>query len=343
MITSAPQLIQLFDAASSTYTYLIFDPQSLDAVIIDPVIEQLERDQQVIDNGVPPKVLKYDMLLSKKRAKTSSTNKSIVAGDFSGRYIHYGVREHAMAAIMNGIALHKGFIPYSGTFLVFSDYMKPAIRLSALMRQQIIYVLTHDSIGLGEDGPTHQPVEHLAMLRAIPNLNVFRPADMMEVVGCYEQALSHQQTPSAMVLSRQDIKFLNGNSAACAFGGYVISDSNNKSVVTIIATGSEVGLAIDAQQKLEKLGIAAKVVSMPCLELFEQQNLDYQQQVLGDNNVLKVVVEAGLKQGWQGYLGEKGIFVGMSGFGASGKAEDLYQYFGITADNIVSKISSIIN
>ena len=193
--------------------------------------------------------------------KTTSTAKAIFSNDFSGRYIHYGVREHSMAAIMNGIALHKGFIPYSGTFLVFADYMKPAMRLSALMKQQVIYILTHDSIGLGEDGPTHQAVEHLAMLRAIPNFNVFRPADIMETIGCYEQALKHPQTPSAMVLSRQDLPFVNGQSDAVAFGGYIISDCKNnaKPQITIIATGSEVAIAIDAQIELERKNIATEL------------------------------------------------------------------------------------
>jgi transketolase len=270
--------------------------------------------------------------------KTTSTKKAICQGDFSGRYIHYGIREHSMAAIMNGIALHKGFIPYSGTFLVFADYMKPAMRLSALMKQQVIYVLTHDSIGLGEDGPTHQAVEHLSMLRAIPNFNVFRPADILETIGCYEQALKHQKTPSAMVLSRQDLPFLNGNSDAVALGGYVILDCKNgdKAKITIIATGSEVAIAIDAKKELEKQNIATKVVSMPCLELFEQQDKEYKKQVLGDKSALKIIVEAATRQGWEQYLGDDGIFVGMNGFGASGKAQDLYEHFNITAENITA-------
>jgi len=270
--------------------------------------------------------------------KTTSTALGINKDNFFGRYIYYGVREHAMAALMNGIALHKGFIPYSGTFLVFSDYMKPAMRLSALMKQQVIYVLTHDSIGLGEDGPTHQAVEHLAMLRAIPNFNVFRPCDLMETIGCYEQALKHTQTPCAMVLSRQNIAFLNGNSDAVAKGGYVISTSFGEAEATIIATGSEVEIAVQAQEKLQKLNINTKVVSMPCLELFEQQSSDYQKQILGNKNNLKIVVEAALAQGWEKYLGEQGIFIGMNGFGASAKAEDLYQYFGITTQEIVRRV-----
>jgi len=292
----------------------------------------------VLTAAIPELIAGSADLTGSVNTKTPSTSKSINKDDFSGRYIHYGVREHAMAALMNGIALHKGFIPYSGTFLVFSDYMKPAMRLSALMKQQVIYVLTHDSIGLGEDGPTHQPVEHLAMLRAIPNFNVFRPCDLMEAIGCYEQALSHKQTPSGMSLSRQNIAFLNGNSDAVALGGYIISDSVGEAQATIIATGSEVEIAVNAQAELAKQNIAVKVVSMPCVDLFEQQNKEYQQQILGNKNNFKVVVEAALKQGWEKYLGEKGVFVGMNSFGASAKAEDLYEYFGITVKNVVKAV-----
>ena len=212
------------------------------------------------------------------------------------------------------------------------------MRLSALMRQQVIYVLTHDSIGLGEDGPTHQPVEHLAMLRAIPNFNVFRPCDLMETIGCYEQALAQKETPSGMSLSRQGLPFLNGNSDAVAFGGYIISDSNGEAQATIIATGSEVEIAVNAQRELAKQNIAVKVVSMPCVDLFEQQSKEYQQQILGNKNNFKVVIEAALKQGWEKYLGEKGVFIGMTTFGASAKAEDLYRHFGITVDNVVKEI-----
>ncbi len=298
---------------------------------------------EILTAVIPELIAGSADLTGSVNTKTPSTSKSINKDDFSGRYIHYGVREHAMAALMNGIALHKGFIPYSGTFLVFSDYMKPAMRLSALMKQQVIYVLTHDSIGLGEDGPTHQPVEHLAMLRAIPNFNVFRPCDLMEVIGCYEQALKHKQTPSGMSLSRQNIPFLNGNSDAVSKGGYVISDSISEAQATIIATGSEVEIAVNAQAELAKQNIAVKVVSMPCMELFELQNVEYQQQILGNKNNVKIVVEAALKQGWEKYLGEKGIFVGMNSFGASAKAEDLYRYFGITVENVVKSVVKSIS
>ena len=269
--------------------------------------------------------------------KTSHTQ-SISKDDFSGRYIHYGVREHAMGAIMNGVALHSDFIPYAGTFMVFSDYMKPAIRLAALMEQQMIYILTHDSIGLGEDGPTHQPIEHLAMLRGIPNLNVLRPADSEETWECFKIALAEKKTPSAMVLSRQGLPFLTKDTDSCSCGGYVVSQNSNPDVV-IIATGSEVAIAVEAKEKLAAQQINARVVSMPCFEIFEQQDEAYKAEVLGDKNILRVGVEAAISQGWERYLGLDGIFIGMNSFGASAKAEDLFKHFGITADAICEKVS----
>ncbi|MFT6385870.1 MAG: transketolase [Rickettsiales bacterium] len=294
---------------------------------------------EVLTAAIPELIAGSADLTGSVNTKTHSTAKAINKDDFSGRYIHYGVREHAMAALMNGMTLHKGFIPYSGTFLVFSDYMKPAMRLSALMRQQVIYVLTHDSIGLGEDGPTHQPVEHLAMLRAIPNFNVFRPCDLMETIGCYEQALKHKETPSGMSLSRQGLPFLNGNSDAVAFGGYVISPCEGEAEATIIATGSEVEIAVVAQKELALQNIQTKVVSMPCLDLFETQSEKYQAQILGNKNNLKIAIEAALSMGWERHLGDNGIFIGMNSFGASAPADKLYEHFGITAANIVKKIT----
>jgi transketolase len=279
--------------------------------------------------------------------KTSHT-KSISKDDFSGRYIHYGVREHAMGAIMNGMALHSNFIPFGGTFLVFSDYMKPAIRLAALMKQQIIYIFTHDSIGLGEDGPTHQPIEHLAMLRAIPNLNVFRPADAQETIGCFEQALKATKTPSAIVLTRQNLPFLRHeyrkDEGFCGFGGYAISDTaaDLKPDVVIIATGSEVALAIATKEKLHEHGLVVRVVSMPCFELFEKQSQSYKNHILGPKNVLRVGIEAGVSQGWHHIIGNDGIFIGMNDFGASGKAEDLFKHFGIDPEGACEKIVSAI-
>ncbi len=268
--------------------------------------------------------------------KTPHT-KPVTKDDFSGRYIHYGVREHAMGAIMNGIALHSNFLPYGGTFLVFSDYMKPSIRLAALMKLQTIYIFTHDSIGLGEDGPTHQPIEHLAMLRGIPNLNVLRPADSEETWECFKLALQNKETPSAMILTRQNLPFLSKDKNQINRGGYIISDATNPDVV-IIATGSEVALAIDAKEKLKTQQINARVVSIPCFEIFDAQDEAYKNEVLGDKKILRVGVEAAISQGWEKYLGFDGIFVGMNSFGASAKAEDLFKHFGITAEKVCDKI-----
>lgn len=272
--------------------------------------------------------------------KTAVT-KALTKNNFAERYIHYGIREHAMSAIMNGMTLHGGFLPYAGTFLVFSDYLKPGIRLSALMKLRNIYVFTHDSIGVGEDGPTHQPIEHLAMLRAIPNLNVFRPCDTKETIDAYETALKSKETPSAIILTRQNLPYLSAeNNPNSRKGAYVISASKSaKPDVVIIATGSEVALAIESQSKLAAKNIDARVVSMPCQEIFDAQDAAYKQSVLGDSATLRVAVEAALSQGWERYIGLEGIFVGMNSFGASGKAEDLFKHFGITSDNVCEQIS----
>jgi transketolase len=274
-----------------------------------------------------------------------SKSKGINKKDFSGNYIYYGIREHAMGAIMNGIALHGPFLPYAGTFLVFSDYMKPAIRLAALMKQHLIYIFTHDSIGLGEDGPTHQPIEHLAALRAIPNVNVFRPADAQETIGCFEQALMHNTSPAAIVLTRQNVDFLRSEyvheDGFCGYGAYAISNTalDIEPDVVLLASGSEVTLAMDAKDKLHKNGFAVRVVSMPCFEIFEKQDQAYKNKILGGRHILKVAIEAGIEQGWRRYIGDDGLFVGMSSFGASGKAEDLFKHFNITADFVVEKVT----
>jgi transketolase len=271
--------------------------------------------------------------------KTKHT-KAISKNDFSGRYLHYGVREHAMSAIMNGISLHGNFIPYGGTFLVFSDYLKPAIRLSALMKRQVLYVFTHDSIGLGEDGPTHQPIEHLAMLRAIPNLQVFRPCDSEETLASYELAIMNVDSPSALVFSRQVLNFVEKDHQKYRQGGYIIKQENlnAKLDAVIIATGSEVQIAINAQQKLSLKNINVRVVSMLCTSIFLQQDLSYQEQVLGDKNILRIGVEAGIRQGLEQFI-LGGIFIGMNSFGASANALDLYKYFKITDDEIVNQIT----
>jgi len=270
---------------------------------------------------------------------------AITAEDFLGRYIYYGVREHAMCAIMNGMALHGGFIPYGGTFFVFTDYCRPAIRMAALMKQRVVYVMTHDSIGLGEDGPTHQPVEHLASLRAMPNLYVYRPADATETAECWQLSLEKDDAPSMLVLTRQGLpsvrnEYIKENK--CKKGAYILSDSETSlgdAKVTIIATGSEIQIALESQKDLQRDGVATRVVSMPCTELFDEQTEEYQNSIVGDSS-LKVAIEAGISLGWEKYIGRDGIFVGMDSYGASGLAEDLYAHFGITSDNVVKKVKA---
>ncbi len=279
---------------------------------------------------------------------TGSVNTQVKAhriikpGDFSGGYIHYGVREHGMAAAMNGMALHRGVIPYGGTFLVFTDYCRPSIRLSALMGIRVVYVMTHDSIGLGEDGPTHQPVEHLAALRAIPNLQVMRPADMVETAECWALALAAKETPSVLVLTRQAlpaVRTIHQRENLCARGAYVLSEPTGPRRVTLLATGSEISIALEAQVKLAGEGIEAAVVSMPCWSLFEAQPASYREQVLGAGTV-RVAVEAGVAMGWERWLGNEGGFVGMKSFGASAPAGDLFKHFGITADAVVAAVKA---
>jgi len=262
---------------------------------------------------------------------------TIAAGDFAGRYIHYGIREHGMAAAMNGIAQHGGLIPYGGTFFVFTDYMRAALRLAALMRQRVIHVLTHDSIGLGEDGPTHQAVEHLASLRAMPNMTVFRPADAIETLECWQLALE-TQGPSLLVLSRQATPCLRDGSQdnRAAQGGYVLLEADGERDVTLIASGTEVGIAAAARALLAPMGIRAAVVSLPCWELFQNLGRGEREIVLG--SALRVGIEAAGGFGWERWLGADGIFIGMTGFGASAPAEQLYRYFGITPEAIANKV-----
>ncbi len=268
---------------------------------------------------------------------------TITADDFSGRYLHYGVREHAMAAAMNGMALHGGFIPYGGTFLVFSDYCRPAMRLSALMKQRVIYVMTHDSIGLGEDGPTHQPVEHLASLRAMPGILVFRPADAVETAECWQSALA-AKGPSVLALSRQglpQLRLTHSDGNLSARGAYILAEAaNRRPRAVLVATGSEVHLALEARDRLQADGVPTRVVSMPCRELFEMQAADYAADVLGHaaEDVVRVAIEAAVGFGWERYIGPDGAFIGMTGFGASAPAADLYRHFGITTDAIVEAV-----
>jgi transketolase len=262
--------------------------------------------------------------------------RSMAASDYSGRFIHYGVREHGMAAAMNGMALHGGIIPYSGTFLVFSDYCRPAIRLAALMEQRVIHVMTHDSIGLGEDGPTHQPVEHLAALRAIPNLLVFRPCDAVETAECWQLALESLKRPSVLALTRQNLPQLRrtlDEANRCAEGAYELIPAEGRAQVSLFASGSEVAIAVEARKLLSERGVPARIVSVPCFELFAEAPERTRRAVVGSAPV-KVAVEAGIRQGWDAIIGSDGAFVGMHGFGASAPYKDLYNHFGITAQAI---------
>ncbi len=282
-------------------------------------------------------------LAGSNNTKTKS-QKIIKPGDFSGTYIHYGVREHAMAAIMNGIALHDNLIPYGGTFLIFSDYCKPAIRLSALMKQRIVYVMTHDSIGLGEDGPTHQPIEQLAGLRTIPNLNVFRPADTTETIECWELALQQKKTPSVLSLTRQNLipvrKEFNKENK-CSFGAYEILRTNSTIDLTLIATGSEVEIAIEASHELAKNKIHCKVISMPCRELFDQQSETYKNKILNETTT-KISIEAASTMGWKKYTGNEGRELGIDSFGKSAPYKKIYEHFKLTSNNIVQQAKEIL-
>ena len=282
-------------------------------------------------------------LAGSNNTKTKS-QKIIKPGNFAGSYIHYGVREHAMCGIMNGIALHGELIPYGGTFLIFSDYCKPSIRLSALMKQRVVYVMTHDSIGLGEDGPTHQPVEQIAGLRAIPNLNVFRPADTIETIECWDLALRQTNTPSVLSLTRQNLKLLRTNNDQinkCSYGAYEIYRSNPEINLTIIATGSEVEIAVEASQQLAKENIHSKVVSMPCQELFEQQESSYKKNLL-EETTAKISIEAASTMGWKKYTGNQGVELGIDTFGKSAPYKKIYEHFKLTSNNIIQQAKKII-
>jgi transketolase len=299
-----------------------------------PKLATRQSSQKVLEKLVPvvPGLIGGSADLTGSNGTLTKLHTIVKPGDFSGNYIHYGVREHGMAAAMSGLALHGGIVPYGGTFLVFTDYCRPSVRLSALMGKRVIYVMTHDSIGLGEDGPTHQPVEQLAALRAMPNINVFRPADSVECAECWEIALGTEATPSVLALTRQGLPLLrtaHTEENLSRKGAYVLVEPKGRRDVTLIATGSEVSLAVTAAKSLQGQGIGTAVVSMPCWELFAGQDQGYQDAVLG--TAPRVGVEAAVEFGWQKWLGGQGIFVGMRGFGASAPGEELYKHFGITS------------
>ena len=270
---------------------------------------------------------------------TKTKNSKIISSkNFNGNYIHYGVREHGMAAIMNGLALYGGLIPYGGTFLIFSDYCKPSVRLSALMGLRVIYIFSHDSIGLGEDGPTHQPVEQLAGLRAIPNLNVFRPADINETLECWEIALKSENNPSAIALSRQKLPYINKNFSEknkCSFGAYELNITSHDYKLILIASGSEVEIALEAQKKLKEENIDTKVVSIPCHEIFDNQDKSYKEKILETNSCSRISIEAGSIKGWAKYINNNGTSIGLEDFGKSAPYKDIYNHFDITSDKVV--------
>ena len=297
----------------------------------------------LLTNGIPELIGGSADLAGSNNTKTKN-QLAIQSENFKGSYIHYGVREHAMAAIMNGIALHDNLIPYGGTFLIFSDYCKPAIRLSALMKQRVIYVMTHDSIGLGEDGPTHQPIEQLAGLRAIPNLNVFRPADTTETIECWQLAIEQKNTPSVLSLTRQNLtpirkKYIKENK--CSYGAYEVFRTNNKIHLTILASGSEVEIAIEASKKLQQQQIYSKVISVPCQELFELQNKKYKQKILGETKV-KISLEAASTLGWKKLTGNEGMEIGINSFGKSAPYKKIYEHFQITSNNVIQQAKKLI-
>jgi transketolase len=296
-------------------------------------------------NGAIPEMIGGSADLTGSNLTMAKGSGVITADDYAGKYIHYGVREFGMAAVMNGLALHGGVVPYGGTFLVFADYLRPALRLSALMQQRVIYVLTHDSIGLGEDGPTHQPVETLASLRAIPGVAVFRPADVVETAECWQLALERKHGPTVLALTRQGVPTLRsqyGEENLSARGAYIVQEADGTRAATILATGSEVAIALRARDLLAADGIAAAVVSMPSFELFDTQDAGYRASVLGADCV-RVGIEAAIRQGWEGYISDADAFVGMTGFGASAPADELYAHFGITAEAVAAKVRERIN
>ena len=279
-------------------------------------------------------------------SNNTKTKYSIIIkpSNFKGNYIHYGVREHAMAGIMNGMALHGGILPYGGTFLVFLDYCKPSLRLSAFMGLRVIYIFSHDSIGLGEDGPTHQPIEHLIHLRTIPNLNVFRPADTIETLECWEIALRSSTNPSVIALSRQKLPSVTETLTKknmSSLGGYELKKTNLNPEVTLIASGSEVQIAIEALNKLQEININSKVISMPCQELFDKQSKEYKEKII-DKNSIKISIEASSIYGWEKYVGPDGISLGIKSFGKSAPYKKIYEYFNLTSDNIVKTAKKML-
>jgi len=331
-------------------------PLSLDKVLGDeklkffqskPKMATRQSSSYVINSisNILPELIGGSADLSGSNNTKTESSKVINSKNFSGNYIHYGVREHAMAGIMNGLALYGCLIPFGGTFLIFSDYLKPSMRLSSIMKLKVIYIFSHDSIGLGEDGPTHQPVEQLEHLRAIPNLNVFRPADINETFECWEIALKNKNGPSAIALSRQKIPYVSEHKSGenkCSKGAYVLKATSKDTKVTLIASGSEVEIALEAQEKLFGLGINSKVVSVPCYDLFQDQTNDYKEETLGKNN-LKISIEASTESGWKSLVGKDGVTLGLTTFGKSAPYKDIYKLLNLTSDKILDIVNTRFN
>ena len=313
---------------------------------LKPSMATRQCSQSVIETvtNVLPELIGGSADLSGSNNTKTANSKPINAKDFNGNYVHYGVREHGMAATMNGLSLYGGLIPYGGTFLIFSDYCKPSIRLSALMGIKVIYIFSHDSIGLGEDGPTHQPIEQLEGLRAIPNLNVFRPADINETLECWEIALKSKNTPSVIALSRQKLPYINpslSNENKCALGAYEVKITSHDSKIILIASGSEVELALNTQKQLKENNIESKVVSMPCQELFNNQSKEYKEKILEKDSLI-ITIEAGSISSWSKYIGNKGFNFGIETFGESAPFKEVYSHFDLTTDKIVNSIQKIL-
>ena len=313
---------------------------------LKPAMATRQSSQSVIESvtEILPEIIGGSSDLSGSNNTKTENSKVISSKNFNGNYIHYGVREHGMASTMNGLALYGGLIPYGGTFLIFSDYCKPSIRLSALMGLRVIYIFSHYSIGLGEDGPTHQPIEQLAGLRAIPNLNVFRPADINETLECWEIALKSKNTPSAIALSRQKLPYINPGSSKqnkCVLGAYQVKITSHDSKVTFVASGSEVELALEVQKQLKENNIDSKVVSMPCQELFDRQSDDYKNEILENDNVI-FTIEAGSVVSWKKYIKNSGVSLGIDKFGESAPYKEVYNHYGLTSDKIVTLVQKII-
>ena len=323
-------------------------PLNLDKILADeklkfsqskPKMATRQCSSSIIEiiSDVLPELVGGSADLSGSNNTKTGKSKIINSKNFLGNYIHYGVREHAMAGVMNGLALYGGLIPFGGTFLIFSDYLKPSLRLSALMKLRVIYIFSHDSIGLGEDGPTHQPIEQLEHLRAIPNLNVFRPADINETLECWELALKSKSNPSAIALSRQKLPYVCENSSGenlCSKGGYILKTTSDQPQVSLIASGSEVEIALEAQNKLKSNNIESQVISVPCYDLFQGQKDEYKNQILR-NDTLKISIEASTQSGWKNIVGKEGITFGLSTYGKSAPYKDIYTLFNLTSDEIV--------